>query len=144
MVKLNSLADANGVISTENLKRLTSDELKYLGTASTTDNKFSLSDLNIGKIGGLQINSDGTIQQIGGAGASPAIDIKTIALNKMGDELATSTGKESVNYNSLISLYGTKSGGQSDAEINIGDIPAGTKLEQKGNDWYYNGKKVKM
>lgn len=29
-------------------------------------------------------------------------------------------------------------------EINLNDVPAGTKLEKKGNDYYYKGKKVKM
>lgn len=115
--KLNSLKDANGFIPKEKLTSLTSDELKYLGTATTTDNKFSLSPLNGDRLTKLKINDDGTISVFenvsSGTGAAkvitevqrPNIEVKTIAINKLGDEMTQATGKEGINFNDLIPLY---------------------------------------
>ena len=65
-----------------------------------------------------------------------AIDVKTIAINKIGDELSQTTGKEMVNFNNLIPLYGGSN------TISLNELPVGAKVTSKNGKYYYNGKEV--
>lgn len=162
--KLDLLKDKNGFISGDALKKLTTDEIKYLGTATTTDNKFSLTPIEISDGTSIKVNDDGTIQIGTGGGKNwlgreipftpdATVQKKTVALNKLGDEMTQTTGKEGYNFNTLTPLYEAVGlEGQQDkgaainipglAPINISDIPVGTKLQQKGGKNYYNGREV--
>lgn len=117
MNKLNSLKDAGGVIGKDKLSKLTADELKYLGKGETTENKFTLTPLSLKTISSIVIDNDGNILTYsGGTGKSlgsqtgPSINISTVATNKLGDEMVTSTGKEGFNFNNLIPLYNQQEG----------------------------------
>ena len=115
MDKLNKLKDAGGIITKDKLRLLTADELKYLGAAKTSENQFSLTPLSLQGVGSIVIDSDGTIKTFTGdpsikGGAlgeqkGQSINIATIATNKLGDEMVTTTGKEGYNFNNLIPLY---------------------------------------
>jgi len=125
--KLSKLTDANGVISAENMKKLTAEEKKYLGTATTVDNKFSISPLGDGyTISSMRITPEGMLEvtSVEGEGKDAVsntlvIDPKQVAGNKLGDEMTLTTGKEGVNYNSLISLYGSGSASSGSGTYNI-------------------------
>lgn len=115
MAKLNSLKDASGLITKDKFAKLTNDELKYLGVAQTAENKFTLTPLSLKDIGSIVIDTDGNIKPYtgdpstkGGKLGVPkgtAINIATIATNKLGDEMTVTTGKEGFNFNNLIPLY---------------------------------------
>lgn len=112
--KLTSLADANGVISSENLKKLTADELKYLGAANVEENNFSLTPLGISDDSKVRITPDGTLEIIETGGFAnrsvnrTTVDLKQVAGNKLGEEMTLTTGKEGINYNNLVDLYDLK------------------------------------
>ena len=143
--KLQGLADKDGIISSDKLKELTADELKYLGTSSTVDNKFTIKPLEIGDNSKLKVNKNGTIQVLTKKGhwfkpdeenvpKGAAIDLKNIALNKLGDVLVTSTGKESSSYEALKSLYNAK---PEDKKQAGGFDPAKYSPITKGGVTYY-------
>ncbi len=162
--KLNGLKDENGVISKDKLKNLTSDELKYLGSATTEDNKFTIKGLNYDNLTQLKVNDDGTIavfenQSTGPAGKKvttevqrPSIEVKTIAINKLGDEMSQTTGKEGFNFNTLIPLYKTGKKEEEKAKPNIVEgyeVPAGativySKTTKKPLGYTLNGKNYKF
>lgn len=117
MNKLNSLKDAGGVIGKDKLSKLTADELKYLGKGETTENKFTLTPLSLKTISSIVIDNDGNVLTYSGGTskslgtqAGPSINISTVATNKLGDEMVTSTGKEGFNFNNLIPLYNQQEG----------------------------------
>ena len=142
--KLNGMKNADGIIPADRLRELTADELKYLGSATTTDNKFSLKPLSLGSkekgdaITNVVIQEDGTIKLFrGGTGKSlgqqvgTSIDVKGIATNKLGDEMIQTAGKEGFNFNSLVELYGPQ--GQAEGAVDV-------ELSQKPEDWKQEGK----
>lgn len=143
--KLQGLADKDGIIPADKLKELTADELKYLGTSETKDNKFTINPLKLGSKDNLRVNKNGTIQVLQNEKnffskdkvnepKGAAIDLKNIALNKLGDVLVTSTGKESASYEALKSLYNTK---PEDKKQTGGFDPAKYSPITKGGITYY-------
>lgn len=117
LTKLKGLTDATGLISKQNISKLTADELKYMGIGSVVEGKFSLTPLDATQINNIVIDSDGNIKaytggdkQSLGTPLGASINISTIATNKLGEEMTLTTGKEGYNYNNLIPLY--QPGGQ--------------------------------
>lgn len=143
MGKLNSLKDKEGKISKENLSKLTSDELKYLGNASTVESKFSLTPLDLTAVSNIKVEEDGTIKVFAITGKDKveaqqggAINIATIATNKLGDEMVTTTGKEGYNFNTLIPLYqGPQTQKEAATTTELSTAP--TDWKKEGNNWRY-------
>lgn len=112
--KLNLLKDDKGVISKDKLSKLTGDELKYMGAAIMDQGKFSIKALDPSEIGEIKIDDNGNINIMSvGTDKKPAEQLTTvnasqIATNKLGEEMTLTSGKEFMNYNSLIDLYGGK------------------------------------
>ncbi len=147
--KLTGLADENGNISPEKLKTLTPDELKYLGTGGTTDNKFALTPQSLENVQSARITPEGSLElsrksertSLGGTKPTQTktIDLKQVAGNKLAEEMILTTGKEGVNYNTLIDLYDTKPPkkettatappkGSKKIDLSNYDIPKGAKV----------------
>lgn len=153
--KLKGLANEDGIIPKGSLSQLTVDELKYLGSATTTENKFSLDPLDMKNVTSLVISPNGTISvyekgtkkslgsQIGGR-----INTTTIATNKLGDEMVQTTGKEGYNFNDLIPLYGEENDNEDnnyyDNEGNVESITNDEVRYKDGSVWKIDDKTGKM
>lgn len=145
--KLNGMRDASGLISRQNLSKLTNDELKYLGIGKTEENKFTLTPLKIDDNTKILLEDDGTIKVFrGGTSKSlgtqsgSSIDIKTIATNKLGDEMIQTTGKEGYNFNNLIELYKPTGTAQESKQVELSQDPNDWKAE--GKNWRYKDGKL--
>lgn len=156
LAKLNSMKNIDGIIPRDRLNELTSDELKYLGKAITSENKFTLKPVELNPEEGspvtnMVIDSDGTIRLFSGtkegigSQIGPSINVTTIATNKLGDEMVQTAGKEGYNFNNLIPLYENKK-----QETELSTEP--TDWKQEGKYWRYKdgrlfdakGKEVKQ
>lgn len=145
VAKLNGLKGADGIIHKSELSKLTSDELKFLGVANTEENKFTLNPLDLKNVSSFVIDDDGTIRvfsggtrQSLGAQKGSSINVATIATNKLGDEMITTTGKEGYNFNNLIPLYQSATAPRTtttEPKQQQPSIPTGTRDEFKKAGW---------
>lgn len=140
MSKLPTITDANGNVD---LSKLSDEELKYLGTGARENNSFTLSPLDVSKGAKLSFK-DGQLsvltpirndkKEITGYEQKPGsnIDIKKIAGNRLMEEVASSTGKEAIEWNSLIPLYNESQSGSTQTGGKL-TFPDGSTVDIKSS-----------